>query len=97
MCIEVKTMKKKTKKKLKAEAMNEDSLDQVNGGSRNWTPKDSDPRQIDQDDNPTEDSFFGPFTLFKPNSAENELKKEKLSETENVPRVRSNNIRNRRV
>ena len=90
-------MKRKTKKKLKAVAMNDNTLDQVNGGFRNWPPKDSDPTQIDQDDDPAEDSFLGPFTLLKPNSAENGLKKEKLSEAESVTKVRSNNIRNRRV
>ena len=90
-------MKKKAKKKLKAEAVNENELDQVNGGFRDWTPTESNPRQVDQNDDPMKDSFLGSFTLLKPNKTENELKKENLSETESVTRVRSNNIRNRRV
>lgn len=85
------------KKKLKTEGINENELDQVRGGVRGRTTTDQDPKQFDRDEEPEKDSFFGSFPLLKPFSAENESVNETLSETENVSRVRSNNIRNRRV
>ena len=90
-------MKTNTEMKPEIEEMSENELDQVNGGFHDWTPADSDPKQADRNEILTEEAFPGSLTLLKPNPTDNALKNEKLSETETVSRVRSNNIRNRRV
>ncbi len=91
------TMEKNTEKKNRPEEISEDALDQVNGGFGEWIPGYSEPDQFNTAEDTCKESPLNPIGILRQTRSGEQLRAEELAESAKEPRVRSNNIRNRRV